>query len=81
MKKLTLQIEELAVESFATGEHGGEKGTVEANAGTRNGNTCPVSCNGSCLPSCGGTCLVSCTCQPTEPYLTCIEPCIPPPID
>jgi hypothetical protein len=32
MKKLKLQVEELAVESFSAGEANGQAGTVEANA-------------------------------------------------
>jgi len=40
MKKLRLDVEELSIESFATGDPAAERGTVEANAITTSANTC-----------------------------------------
>lgn len=75
MRRLTLHLDELRVESFATGAGAG-RGTVRGNAaGAGEGEpiresdpwTCagdPLSCGGSCDPtcnwSCNGTCDRSC---------------------
>jgi hypothetical protein len=42
MKKLRLDCEELRVESFPTAPTGDEPGTVQANAGTVAGVSCPA---------------------------------------
>ena len=61
MRKLTLDLEALRVESFDAGEGDG-RGTVRANAGALRESdpwTCagdPESCGGSCDPSCTGGC-------------------------
>lgn len=59
MKKLSLTVESLAVESFSPGAAETPEGTVHGHAATAFPYT---------------TC-----CVPTKPYVTCIEPCIPPP--
>lgn len=56
MEKLKLDVETLAVDSFAAGAAEAGSGTVHGHA-TR----------------------VTGPCKPTQPYVTCIEPCIPPP--
>jgi hypothetical protein len=82
MKKLKLSLEELRVESFATGAATRAEGTVHGHAPqTRNQNTCQATCAATCLFSCEGTCQYTCKCVFTEPVQTCGEPCIPPPID
>ncbi|HEX8693735.1 MAG TPA: hypothetical protein VF746_15040 [Longimicrobium sp.] len=43
MKKLSLNLDALCVESFETLEASAERGTVAANAPT-NGRTCPATC-------------------------------------
>ncbi|HEX8692711.1 MAG TPA: hypothetical protein VF746_09845 [Longimicrobium sp.] len=64
MKKLTLNLEALAVESFATDDaERGAKGTVHAHNHTRGGHV-----------TCGGTCDAAntCDCQITSP-VSCLE--------
>ena len=66
MKKMTLKLESLAVESFATeSEARGPRGTVQAHNHTRGGH-----------PTCGNTCDGgnSCDC-PITVDVTCLEPC------
>ncbi|HEX9937602.1 MAG TPA: hypothetical protein VGB15_10790 [Longimicrobium sp.] len=57
MRKMKLDVERLAVESFAVGGDGDDgRGTIHGNAATRfctlasgcAGDTCDLSCNGSC---------------------------------
>jgi hypothetical protein len=63
MKKLTLRLEDLRIDSFSTEPVRKEKGTVFGEQCTCYTNcscpgcpTCDASCNGSCGASCGGTC-------------------------
>lgn len=55
MKKMRLEIDELAVETFATGANGDAgQGTVKA-ADATIGITCGATCAGvTCVTSCGG---------------------------
>lgn len=80
MKKLKLEIDSLEIESFSTAAGQEPAGTVEAHA-TRNQNTCGATCDASCFGSCDHTCDYTCKCVFTEPRQTCLEPCVPPPID
>jgi len=89
--KLTLLIEELRVESFATGAEGPKTGTVHAHHHTGNHETCANTCPATCRITCPETCFVSCdgaatcidptcgfptcACTETEPYVSCIQPC------
>jgi len=89
--KLALRIEELRVESFATGAGGSEPGTVRAHHHTGNHETCASTCQRTCRLTCPETCFVSCDgaatcidptcgfptcdCTATEPYVSCIQPC------
>lgn len=57
MKKLTLDLDQLRVESFSTAETGAEKGTVHGHLGTGGGCTVYDSCDGSV---CGGSCAFPC---------------------
>jgi hypothetical protein len=66
MRKLTLKLDDLSVDSFDTSAVRREKGTVfgeQCTCWTNCGqNTCPgcytcdASCNGTCHDSCNGTC-------------------------
>lgn len=57
MKKLSLDVEMLQVESFATDDEKGEIGTVNAHAGTGDGCSVFYSCEASvCGSSCDGGC-------------------------
>ncbi|HEX8905972.1 MAG TPA: hypothetical protein VF771_14075 [Longimicrobiaceae bacterium] len=75
MKKLTLNLDELAVDSFDTVPTAGRRGTVQARSGTTYADeSCNGTCDHTCYPdscascdftcgscaSCGGTCAVSC---------------------
>ena len=68
MARLKLDVEAIAVESFAVVAEGAEAGTVNGYAAsaplmTCAGNrTCPISaCNDSaCIDSCGETCKITC---------------------
>jgi hypothetical protein len=65
MKKLKLDLNELAVETFATDHGGRERGTVAGHAT----NTCITArCDGTRLctggPSCDGTCYATCGDEP-----------------
>lgn len=62
MKKLTLELQDLRVESFATTSPGKARGTVFGEQCTCNTvctcpgcATCDVSCNGTCDAACPGT--------------------------
>jgi len=77
MSKLSLRVEELEVESFATGGGEGEKaGTVHAHNHTRGNH---VTCVDTCAPSCGltcpATCGFSCNAQVTCVGETCAATC------
>jgi hypothetical protein len=65
MKKLKLQIDDLAIESFETATVAAEEGTVMAHGtkdtcdpaiGTCFGYTCYATCAGTCPDSCAYTC-------------------------
>jgi hypothetical protein len=65
MKKLSLNIEELAVETFETMREPEQSGTIRGAESTgfeiictcSDGGTCDASCDGGCgSQSCGGTC-------------------------
>ncbi|HEX6370114.1 MAG TPA: hypothetical protein VF006_14430 [Longimicrobium sp.] len=73
MKKLKLQIEDLAIESFATAAQAGDEGTVVGHAtqgnkytcdprvGTCFGYTCiDATCDKTCGDTCGDTCDFTC---------------------
>jgi len=65
MRKLTLQIDALEVESFATGADARLTGTVQGHAPPptrRNENTCGASCDGdpNCVITDDNTCLEPC---------------------
>jgi hypothetical protein len=73
MRKLTLSIEALQVESFHAVEPTAPRGTVVGHTGEDlDGsckpwcsqdtvcNTCPASCNGTCYNSCGASCAGTC---------------------
>ena len=83
MKKLTLNVEDLAIESFETAEEKREQGTVQGYATNGNQNTCDplvgtcfgYTCYESCETRCG-----SCdyTCDPAVGTCfgyTCYEGC------
>jgi hypothetical protein len=70
MKKLSLKLEELSVESFATGPQPGQRGTVQAHATARCNTN--VSCQGTCALVCG-----TYYCVPTEGAATCDIYCTP----
>jgi hypothetical protein len=86
MKKLRLQVEELAVESFDTSYLQHERGTVEGHSGTcTDPESCDYSCHSllpsdcctvdvTCPASCAQSCQVSCngTCNG---LFTCDERC------
>jgi hypothetical protein len=86
MKKLKLDLEDLAVESFATTpEPRAEGGTVFGQQCTCYTQctcpgcpTCDASCNGTCGGTCGGTCDASCngTCGGSCDY-SCAGDCDP----
>lgn len=72
MRKLTLNLDALAVDSFATDAAERGRGTVRAHGNTRNQYTCAFTCGESCL-----VCPV-----PTEPYESCKIACgLTPPTD
>lgn len=84
MKKLTLNLDQLTVESFDTAVHQSARpGTVQGNmccccccdpcccAEPTVAATCQASCNGTCDASCNGTC----DCPPGTDYLTCAPGC------
>jgi hypothetical protein len=85
MKKLSLKIEDLAIESFETAELSGDEGTVVAHATQGNKYTCdPMvgTCFGyTCIDAtCDKTCGDSCafTCDPAVGTCfgyTCVDAC------
>jgi hypothetical protein len=75
MRKLTLDVNALAVESFGTARDEGARGTVRGHdsldpGGTGGGDSCGLTCPATCRPSCGDTCFW--TCAPTG--APCVEP-------
>ncbi|HEX6371940.1 MAG TPA: hypothetical protein VF006_23655 [Longimicrobium sp.] len=85
MKKLTLRLDDLAVDSFDTSALARDKGTVVAEQCTCGGpytcaGTCPVTCDdASCAPTCPYTCDdASCadSCDGTCAGWTCITRCV-----
>ncbi|HEU0300010.1 MAG TPA: hypothetical protein VFR37_11160 [Longimicrobium sp.] len=70
MKKLKLQIDDLAVETFQTAGAQGDEGTVVGHATQGNKHTCDPqvgTCFGyTCYETCGDTCADTCqyTCDP-----------------
>jgi len=74
MRKLKLDLEHLAVESFDVANDSAGEGTVEAHAPVTR-----LSCN-SCAISCNGTCPLPCDtgfqseCCTGEPYTGCCNP-------
>ena len=78
MKKLTLNLEELSVESFGTGPEPVNRGTVQAHATARCNTN--VSCDGTCHLQCGtyycvateGSCDTNCGTGGTS----CNQPCV-----
>lgn len=62
MNKLTLNVEDLAVESFATAPEKDGRGTVRAHADTWI-NSCPQSCDWTCNTRNDGTCPTGFTCH------------------
>jgi hypothetical protein len=86
MKKITLDIDALAVDSFELGPGRPALGTVDANIlptdlNTRRACTCAPSCDGTCAVSCNGTCGATCdascqgTCQTCAGQNTCNVSC------
>lgn len=76
MKKLKLAMEDLAVESFATSQGDGPRGTVEAH-GTQLGRTCGAVA--TCGPqTCGGFICVIDTADPCGGSFGCPTPACPP---
>lgn len=87
MRKLSLKVEELTVESFEISAAEGRSGTVRAHYNTddcntpqymcvSDGNTCDATCGGTCDATCD-TCEDSCdgTCEPTLGAVTCPPEC------
>lgn len=77
MRKLTLHLENLQVESFHThSAMEGPRGTVQANLLSRpctGGNTCVVACyTETCGPSCPGSCGFTC---PDTCGISCVGTC------
>ena len=72
MKKLKLDLDALAVESFEADAREGQSGTVAAHVFTAQcggTNVCTVSCHAdTCYASCNGNSCISC-------YGTCPKPC------
>ena len=74
MRKLKLDLEELAVESFPTDTVAQERGTVQGHGQTDGGTTCWATCIGdTCWDSCGADC-GSYYCTPYSCGLTCYDP-------
>jgi hypothetical protein len=73
MRKLSLHLEDLVVESFTTTDAARERGTVRGmDSVTVDQDTCvscPVTCAtcpGTCAASCGGSCAASCATCPVS---------------
>ena len=88
MKKLTLKLDDLRIDSFDTTAAPRAKGTVFGEQCTCYTDctcpgcpTCDASCDGSCDASCNGTCDASCngTCggcwETVGPAATCVGSC------
>jgi hypothetical protein len=89
-KKLTLELEDIAVDSFTTDSRMGRRGTVEARSGGTYidescGGTCVFTCYPASCASCAFTCDAGCggtsgntcggaTCNGTCDYATCPQP-------
>lgn len=85
MRKLTLSLDALQVESFHATTEGAVRGTVPAHAFTEYADeSCFASCNGNCSGSCGGgcgtntawqscygSCQNTCGCPPNTDYSAC----------
>ena len=80
MRQLKLRLEELQVESFATGAENALKGTVHAHQEEGDSPTYPPyhTCD-SCPPAftCDTTCPPMHTCETCPPKYTCDWPCSP----
>jgi hypothetical protein len=85
MRKVKLQLESLAVESFDTSPPEPEEGTVAAHQVWLTAGTCAVSCGGSCFQtgcSCYNTCIQTCpdtcwaSCGGTCWEYTCADTCL-----
>ena len=77
MRKLTLDVEQLEVESFSTGGADAANGTVHAHNHTRGNHvscweTCGASCGVTCPATCGYTCNAEYTCGADN---TCAATC------
>ena len=86
MKKLTLRLDDLRVDTFQTTAPQKEKGTVfgeqctcETACTCPGCPTCAASCNGTCDASCNGSCDASCygTCGDLTCGDTCYQTCRP----
>jgi hypothetical protein len=85
MKKMKLNLEQLAVDSFDTstalekrGTVFGEQCTCPTNCTCPGCPTCYESCNGTCGDSCHGTCAGQWSCDPTCDscyYTQCAQSC------
>jgi hypothetical protein len=85
MKKMKLNLEQLAVDSFDTSAAPEKRGTVFGEQCTCPTNctcpgcpTCYESCNGTCGDSCYGTCAGQWSCDPTCDscyYTQCAQSC------
>lgn len=79
MKKLSLALENLSVESFTTDAASARRGTVEARSGmTYIDESCYGTCNGTCYPNTCATCDWSCGCGGTAGGYTCNGSCAGP---
>jgi hypothetical protein len=65
MKKLSLKLDDLQVETFTTSGQPGERGTVQGHYGTNHTNQ---SCDGTCF---NWTCIYYYTCEDTGCNHTC----------
>jgi hypothetical protein len=85
MKKMKLNLEQLAVDSFDTSAAAEKRGTVFGEQCTCHTNctcpgcpTCYESCNGTCGDSCNGTCAGQYTCDASCDscyYTQCAQSC------
>lgn len=76
MRKITLRLDSLAVESFPTAAAGPAEGTVQAHQERFTPGTCMNSCEGSCFQTCGtcyDTCVQSC---PSTCWQSCNGTCV-----
>ncbi len=61
MKKLSLALDELSVESFDTSAPSGRRGTVEGRSSdTYADMSCGGTCNGTCYPASCASCAITC---------------------